>query len=87
MASGHAGLRARVVDGTFVSAELSRRTVAPGAGGTSWANALMQRVVAGEGYWARFAAQQPTVYLSSVPLGTAVASGELALGFAPLIAT
>ena len=61
-------------------------TVVPGAGGTSWANALMQRVVAGDAYWAKFAAQQPTLYVSSVPLGTAVASGEIVMGFAPLIA-
>ena len=61
-------------------------TVVPGAGGTSWANALMQRLVAGDDYWAKFATQQPMLYLSSVPLGTAVASGEIAMGFAPLIA-
>ncbi len=61
-------------------------TVVPGAGGTSWSAALMQRVVKGEDYWKKFADQKPLTFQSSVPLGTAVASGELLMGFAPLIA-
>ena len=61
-------------------------TVLPGAGGTSWSIALMQRLKKGDDWWAKFAAQQPLTFQSSVPLGTAVASGEISAGFAPLIA-
>ena len=61
-------------------------TVLPGAGGTSWAIALMQRVKKGDDWWQKFADQKPLTFQSSVPLGTAVASGELLMGFAPLIA-
>lgn len=61
-------------------------TVVPGAGGTSWSIALLQRVRKGEDWWKKFADQKPLTFQSSVPLGTAVASGELLMGFAPLIA-
>jgi iron(III) transport system substrate-binding protein len=61
-------------------------TVLPGAGGTSWSIALMQRLKKGDDWWNKFAAQEPLTFQSSVPLGTAIASGEIYAGFAPLIA-